>query len=402
MTATGFDHHRLQHLDRVLRGYADRGEVQGLTWLVARDGEVHVGWAGANDVESATPAARDSLYRIASMSKPVTAAACLTYVEDGTLRLDDPLDAWLPELADRQVLVDPAGPAADTVPAERPITLRDALTFRLGYGMDFGAMGRGERQTQLDLLAEHDLGGGPPHPQAFAPVDEWLKLLGGVPLAHQPGARWLYHVGADVAGALLERVGGAPLEAVVRERVLDPLGMADTSFSVPADRLARFGGCYGTDPASGERFAYDLRDGEWAVPPAFPSGGAGLVSTVDDYSTFAGMLLAGGVGPNGRVLSRASVELMTTNHLTAQQLADSAPSDDGSEGWGFGVAVQLRKTQLHGHVGTYGWSGGLGSTWSNDPAEGLVGVILTNEMFTSPALPLVHQDFWTLTAAAVA
>ncbi len=297
MGRTGFDHDRLRRLDAVLQAHVERGGVPGAAWLVARDGEVHVGWAGTNDRESGTAMARDSILRIASMTKPIVAAACLTYVDDGTLRLDDPVDPWLPELADRQVLVDPAGPAGDTVPAERPLTLRDLLTFRLGYGMDFGAMFRGEPQTQLDLLAELSLG---------------------------------------------------------------------------------------------------------ASPPPFASGGAALVSTVDDYAAFAGMLLAEGVGPDGRVLSRAAVELMTANHLTAQQLADSAPSTDGTEGWGFGMAVQLRKTQLHGHVGTYGWTGDLGSSWSNDPAEGLVGILLTNQMFTSPALPEVHQDFWTLTAAAVA
>jgi CubicO group peptidase (beta-lactamase class C family) len=401
MGRTGFDHDRLRRLDAVLQAHVERGGVPGAAWLVARDGEVHVGWAGTNDRESGTAMARDSILRIASMTKPIVAAACLTYVDDGTLRLDDPVDPWLPELADRQVLVDPAGPAGGTVPAERPLTLRDLLTFRLGYGMDFGAMFRGEPQTQLDLLAELSLGAGPPHPQAYPTADEWLRRLGTVPLAHPPGARWLYHVGADVAGALLERGAGRPLADVLRDRVLEPLGMTSTSCSVPADRLDRFGGCYCTDP-TGEPFVYDLRDGEWASPPPFASGGAALVSTVDDYAAFAGMLLAEGVGPDGRVLSRAAVELMTANHLTAQQLADSAPSTDGTEGWGFGMAVQLRKTQLHGHVGTYGWTGGLGSSWSNDPAEGLVGILLTNQMFTSPALPEVHQDFWTLTAAAVA
>jgi CubicO group peptidase (beta-lactamase class C family) len=177
--------------------------------------------------------------------------------------------------------------------------------------------------------------------------------------------------------------------------------MTDTGFAVPAGSLDRFGAVYAADPGTGERTLYDPADGQWSRPPAFPSGGAGLVSTIDDYLAFARMLVTGGRCPGGRVLSRPSVVAMTTNQLTSEQMAASSPSPDGTLGWGFGVAVQVARTGPARSIGSYGWDGGLGSTWANDPAEDLVGILLTNQAFTSPEPPTVVQAFWTGAYASI-
>lgn len=361
---------------QVMEEHVEAG-VPGLAWAIARGDTVDVGWAGTADLAGTRPVGRDTIFRIASMSKPVTAVAALALVEAGRLGLDDPVDDLLPELADRRVLRDPDGPVDDTVPAARPITLRDLLTFRLGLGLDFRRFGR---QPHMDRLTALGIGVAPPSPGAHPDADDFLARLGSLPLEFQPGERWLYHTGADVLGVLLARAEGASLGEVLRARVLDPLGMRDTSFTVPADTLDRFTDCVA------EREVFDPIDGQWSRPPSFESGGGGLVSTVDDYLAFAQMLRAGGEP----VLSRPAVALMTTDHLTSEQRDAGSPEPDGSLGWGFGVGVTARQTD-EASVGTYGWNGGLGSTWANDPAADVVTILLTNQMFTSPSLPAVHR-----------
>ena len=392
---SGFDSARLARLQGVLEGYVERGDVVGLAWGVARRGDVHVGSAGA--IDEHRPVGRDTIFRISSMSKPVTAATAMILAEECLIRLDEPVDRLLPELADRRVLARPDGALDDTVPAQRPITVRDLLTFRLGYGMDFTAFGR---QPLLAAMADLELGTGPPAPGVPPPPDEWMRRLGTLPLERQPGARWLYHTGADVLGVLVARAAGMPLEDVLRDRLLAPLGMTDTGFAVAPADLDRFGPCFVTDPDSGGRGVYDPAAGQWSTPPAFQGGGAGLVSTVDDYLAFATMLRAGGTAGGRRILSRPSVELMTTNHLTAEQIATSGPDPDGALGWGFGVGVQVRRADLRS-VGSYGWDGGLGSSWANDPREDLTAVLLTNQMWSSPQPPPVCQDFWASVYAAI-
>jgi CubicO group peptidase (beta-lactamase class C family) len=201
-------------------------------------------------------------------------------------------------------------------------------------------------------------------------------------------------VGADVLGVLVARAAATPLERFLAARVFDPLGMVDTGFAVPATDLDRFGPCYGVDPGTGERTVYDDTHGQWATPPAFPGGGAGLVSTVGDYLAFGRMLLGGGVHEGERLVSADAIAAMTTNHLTDEQLATSAPDPSGAQGWGFGVGVQVRATPVS-PLGSYGWSGGLGTTWANDPTSGTVGVLLTNQMWTSPEPPDVCVGFWS-------
>ena len=370
-------------LQDAMQNHVDDGTTGGVAWLIAHGGDVEVGTAGVLTRGEGTPVVRDSIFRIASMTKPIVAVAALLLIEEGRVRLQDPVDDLLPELANQRVLVDGRGPIdGETVPAVRPITVYDVLTFQLGYGMDFSAPWP---QPLIQAMGELQLGDGPPSPQGVAAPDEWIKRLGTLPLLYQPGERWLYNTGADVLGVLVARAAGQPLEVFLRERVFEPLGMVDTGFSTSAtDRL---GSCYATPDV-----VYDPPEGGWAKPPAFASGGGGLVSTVDDYYAFARMLLDGGAP----LLSRASVEVMTT-----AQVADG-PSPDGSLGWGFCVGVTLRRTRLDRTVGSYGWDGGLGSSWANDPREDLVGIVLTTDCFAGAfPPPAVIQDFWTLAYASL-
>jgi CubicO group peptidase (beta-lactamase class C family) len=383
------DHPLTDRVDGALRPHVAADEVLGLTWLVAVGDDVHAGALGHLDQERSRPATVDSIYRISSMTKPITAAAALTLVDDGTLALDNPVDRWLPELAERPVVARSSGPLDVTVAAHRPITVDDVLSFRLGWGMDFTDAGP---QPVLEAMAALDLGAGAPAPALPPPPDEWIRRLGTLPLQYQPGERWLYHAGADVLGVLVARAAGAPFPDVLRERIFGPLGMVDTGFSVPDGSRDRFGPVFGGTAADGRRDVYDPVDGQWSAEPAFPGGGAGLVSTVGDFARFASMLLRHGDSPGARILSAEAVGAMTTNHLTADQLRRGGPDPDGATGFGYGVGVQLRPGPGAG-VGAYGWDGGLGSRWFNDPGREVVAVLLTNQMWTSPAPPSVCEAF---------
>jgi CubicO group peptidase (beta-lactamase class C family) len=395
---SGFDHAALHRLNEIMARHVADGTVGGLAWLAACGEEVEVGVAGTLTRGDAAPVGRDSIFRIASMTKPILAVGALTLVEECRLRLDEPVDDLLPEFADRRVLVEPRGPVdGATVPANRPITVRDVLTFQLGLGMDFSAPWP---QPLLEAMAALGLGAGPPEPQTPPGPDEWIRRLATLPLAYQPGERWLYHTGSDVLGVLMARAAGQPLDVVLQERVFEPLGMADTGFAT--SQIDRLGSCYTKDPDTGAPTVYDPPDGQWSKPPAFPSGGGGLVSTLDDMHAFGRLLVNGGRLPDGfRLVSPASVAAMTCDQLGTGP-GSPGPSLDGSQGWGFGVGVQVRRTGLGPTVGSYGWAGGLGSSWGNDPNHDLVGVVLTTDAFTSAfPPPRSIQDFWTGVYAAL-
>lgn len=394
----GFDRARLRRLGDVMTRHVEEDRVGGVAWLAARGEEVEVGSAGHLTRGEAATVRTDSIFRIASMTKPMVAVAALMLVEECKLRLEEPVDSWLPELAGRQVLVDGRGPIdGPTVPALRPITVHDVLTFRLGWGMDFSAPWP---QPLITAMGELGLGSGPPEPQVPPGPDEWMRRVSTLPLLYQPGERWLYNTGSDVLGVLVSRAAGQPLEEFLRTRLFELLGMVDTGFFTKSSE--RLGTCYGADPATGERVVYDAPIGQWSSAPDFPSGAGGLVSTVDDVYAFGRMLLAGGrLADGSRLISRSSVEAMTTDQLGAQP-GVPGPSPDGSQGWGFGVGVQVRRTGLGPTVGSYGWAGGLGTSWGNDPGERVVGVVLTTDAFTSAfPPPAVIQDFWTCVYAAI-
>ncbi len=390
----GFSEARLGRLRGVLAGHVEPGGVPGLVALVSRRGETRVEALGALSPGGA-PVQRDTIFRVASMSKPVTAAAAMILVEECLLRLDEPVDRLLPELADRRVLRDPRSPLDDTVPADRPITVRDLLTFRMGFGIVMAPPGSLPIQQATEEL---ELGQGIPNPAAVPGPDEWIRRLGTLPLLHQPGEKWMYNTGSDVLGVLIARAAGQSFESFLRERIFEPLGMRDTGFWVPPEKIDRLATSYRPDPAGGGLSVFDeSAGGQWSRPPAFPSGAAGLVSTADDFLAFGRMLLDQGRYDGGRILSRPSVETMTTDQLTPAQKAVSGLGTDffESHGWGFGVSVVTRRTDPTEPVGKFGWNGGLGTSWYVDPREELITVLLTQRMFTSPNPPEVCSDFET-------
>jgi len=399
MSTAGLSGARLARMHDVMAGYVERGEVPGLVTLVSRRGEVHVDAIGTQAFADPTSMRRDTIFRISSMTKPIIAVATMILVEECKLRLDEPVDRWLPELADRQVLRRLDGPLDDTEPAKRPITVRDLLTFRMGFGQ---MMAPPDTYPILQEALEQQIGMGPPSPSSMPAPDEWMRRLGSLPLMHQPGEQWMYNTGSDVLGVLIARASGQPLETFLRERLFEPLEMRDTGFSVPEASLDRLATSYWTDPASGKLTVYDeARGGQWGHPPAFPSGAGGLVSTIDDYLAFGQMMLSQGKHGNERILSRLSVELMTTDQLTPEQKAASSLISgflDG-HGWGFGVSVVTRRDDIAAVPGRYGWDGGLGTSWYSDPREEMVIILMTQCAWTSPSPPNVY--FWTLAYQAI-
>ncbi|MEU1801308.1 serine hydrolase domain-containing protein [Streptomyces sp. NPDC019937] len=402
MRAGGFSTARLDRMRDVMARHVEKGEAPGLVMALSRRGETHVEVIGTKAVGTEDPMRRDTIFRIASMTKPVIAAAAMILVEECVLRLDEPVDRLLPELADRRVLRRIDGPLEDTVPAIRPITLRDLLTFRLGFGMLAGP--REDTYPVARAAQELGVGVGMPDPAAAPDPDEWMRRLGTLPLMHQPGEKWMYHTGSQVLGVALARATGRPLEAFLRERIFEPLGMADTGFHVPPEKLGRLATSYVADPGTGKLERYDgVEDSRWAAPPAFPDGGGGLVSTVDDYLAFGRMMLdQGRYGDGERILSRPSVELMTTDQLTPAQKAVSGllPGAWDNLGWGFGVSVVTGRDGVAAVPGRFGWDGGLGTSWASDPAERMVAVLLTQRA-QFPMFSPVYLDFWTLAYQAI-
>ncbi len=394
MSSGGLSKSRLRRMHEVMAGHVERGDMPGLVALVSRRGEAHVDAIGMQAVGGSAPMRRDTIFRIASMTKPITAAATMILVEECKLRLDEPIDRALPELADRKVLKRLDGRLDDTVPAKRSITVRDLLTFRMGFGSIMAPPGTYPIQKAMRDL---QIGGdGPPKPLTTPAPDEWIRRLGTLPLVHQPGEKWMYNTGSDVLGVLIARVAGQPFDAFLRERIFEPLGMKDTGFSVPAEKLDRLPGCYQRNPKTGALEIYDdARDSQWSRPPTFPSAAGGLVSTVDDYLAFCQMMLSQGRHGRERILSRPSVELMTTDHLTQEQKTGAEIFFGDHSSWGFGVEVITRRDDLAAVPGRFGWNGGLGTSGYTDPKEDMIGILMTQRLMDSPEPPPVFVDFWT-------
>jgi CubicO group peptidase (beta-lactamase class C family) len=396
MSNGGFSRARLGRMHGVMAGHVERGDVPGLVTLVSRRGETHVDAIGMKAIGGGDPMRRDTIFRITSMTKPITAAATMILVEECKLRLDEPVDRLLPELADRKVLKRLGGPLGDTVPANRPITVRDLLTFRLGLGVIMGPPDVYPIQKAVSEL--EIVGFGPPNPSTPHGPDEWIRRLATLPLMHQPGERWMYNTGSYVLGVLIARASGQPLEAFLRERIFGQLGMKDTGFSVPAAKLDRLATSYwiNLDRHDG------VQDSQWSRPPAFPDGGAGLVSTIDDYLAFGQMMLNKGRHGSERILSRLSVEAMTTDHLTPEQkvVSDFFPGFWGSRGWGFGVTMVTGRDDVAAVPGRFGWDGGYGTSWASDPQEDMVAILMTQRA-GFPQTSRVYLDFWTSAYQAI-
>jgi CubicO group peptidase (beta-lactamase class C family) len=378
----------LERLHEVAAGHVGDDRIPGLVALVATGDQVHVETLGTLSIGGA-PVARDSLFRIASTSKPITAAATLALASEGLFDLDEPVDRLLPELSDRHVLTRMDGPLEETVPAHRPVTARDLLTFTFGFGMvtemfttpgPWPVVAEGER-LRLGTF-------GAPQPELQPDPDTWIASLGSLPLLAQPGERWMYNTGASVLGVLAARAAGQPFADVLRTRIFAPLGMKDTAFwTTHTDRLAT-----AYRQTQDGLVVTDEPDGAWSRPQAFSDGAAGLVSTVDDLLAFARMLLRGGAP----VLSADAASAMTTDQLTSAQKARGGLGYDFFTGksWSFGQAV------LDG--GAFGWAGGLGTTWMADPAKDLTIIVLTQRQFETSDTPAAHAEIQAAAYAALA
>ncbi|SHN44212.1 serine hydrolase domain-containing protein [Cryptosporangium aurantiacum] len=368
----------------VLSRYVEAGQAPGAVALVSRRGDVTVEKVGVTGPDGG-PLGRDTIFRIGAITMPIVSAAALMLAEEDRLGLDDPVDLWLPELASRRVIRTVTADPDDTVPAKSPVTLRHLLTNSWGFGLFFGAGDAPLRRAANELRIMN----GPPVPESSDSPDEWLRRLGTLPLVHQPGEGWTYSTGADVLGILLARASGQPLEQVLQERVFDPLGMADTGFFVPAEKLDRVPPAFAPDPRSGELHVYDPGQWgtEWRERPTYPSAAGGLVSTVDDLLAFGQLLLAGGRVGADRLLTRRSVADMTSDQLTPHQKATARffPGFFEQYGWGFGLAVTPS--------GRFGWDGGLGTSFWVDPTSETIGILMTQRA-GMPIQSDLYRDFW--------
>jgi CubicO group peptidase (beta-lactamase class C family) len=374
-------------VDAMLRPFVESGDVPGLVALVARGDDISVTTLGVQGTSGA-PMRRDSIFRGASITKPLTAALTMVLVEDGRLDLDAPVAGLLPELATPRVLREQDSELDDTVEAERPITTRHLLTGTAGHGF-------ATWESPVVALLMEQLGQASEDIHAVPEPDEWMRRLGRIPLMHQPGAGWTYNASYDVLAVLLARAAGQGFADLMADRLLEPLGMVDSGFHVPADRLDRFTTLFERDD-DGVLQVSDEVDGVFTTEPPFASGSGGLVTTADDWLAFGRMLLAEGEGPDGRLLDADSVRLMTTDQLTAQHREMGGFFLDG-QGWGFGGGVDTELIDRWNVVGRYGWVGGTGTSAYVHPSSGLVAVLLTQIGLADPAVALL-ETFWTACA----
>jgi CubicO group peptidase (beta-lactamase class C family) len=368
VNVSGFSREGLAKIGPTLQGVVDNGHLSGAVTLLWRNGEIaDVTVVGQRDLAAGAPMTRDTLFRIASMTKPITSAVILMLMEEGKLSLQDPITKWAPEFADMVVLKDAQGPLDETYPAPREITIEDLLTHRSGLAYAF---------TSLGPIAEA-------HQQALGDVlnsnldpDVWMKALAGLPLSYAPGERFHYSHATDVLGFLIGRIEGKPFRDVLFERVFNPLGMVDTDFWFPPEKRDRAAVVYRIDEASST--LKPVAFAELTEPPVFCGGGGGLVSTADDYLKFARMLLGKGEVDGVRLLKPETVELMATNRLTEAQreIPFMGIPFWGGQGFGLGLSVILDAEKQSwmgvGTNGAFGWPGAFGTWWRADPAENMV------------------------------
>jgi len=371
----------LAQIPPALQGIIEAGDLSGFVTLVWRKGEIaQLNTLGYRDIAGKVPMSRDTLFRIASMTKPVTSVAAMMLMEEGKLRLEDPVTKWLPELSNMRVLKDAQGPLSDTYPAPRDITVEDLLTHRAGLAYGFTSIGP-IGQAHEDAL-------GSPLVNRLTP-DEWLKALGTLPLSYPPGERFHYSHATEVLGFLVARIEGKPLGEVLRERIFAPLGMEDTFFWCPLEKRDRLAKLYRAPPEGGP--LEDVSLPNTPEPPAFEGGGGGLISTADDYLKFARMLLGKGEVDGVRLLKRETVELMTANRLTEAQreIPFMGIPFWGGQGFGLGLSVITDPAKQEwmgaGSKGAFGWPGAFGTWWQADPAEDMVLIyLIQNSMPLDP------------------
>jgi len=380
---------RLERLTQVADKYVADGSLPGVVTLVYRKGNLALAsTSGYQDLATKAPMRRDTVFALASMTKPITAVAAMMLIEEGKLQLDEPVDRLLPELADRKVLIDPAGPLTNVRPSPRPITVRDLLTYRMGIGV-----------IKYAGIAENT-----PIGKAFAATaapgitaDEYMARLGALPLVYAPGERFMYNTPSSVLGVLVARASGMPFDRFLETRIFRPLGMKDTGFFVPAEKRSRVATVYAPGP-TGTLVPTDRHAP--SAPPVFPSASGGLYSTADDYMTFARMLLNKGKLGNVRILSRPGVEMMTRDYLTEEAAQSFFIYKDffSEAGFGYGLQVQTRQTGYGPSPGSYWWQGATGVAWTADPKEQMIYVRLIQRMGSYAPF---GSDFMTALYAAI-
>jgi CubicO group peptidase (beta-lactamase class C family) len=385
----GFAPDGLKAVTAAMQAAIDRGDAAGIVTLLYRHGAVaQVDVVGLQDKAAKTPMRRDTIFRIASMTKPIVAVATLMLVEDGKFGLSTPVEKILPELADRKLLANPSDPLDTAKPAPHGILVSDLLTHRSGIVTPDTVPG-----PLVEALKQADAA------REIGP-DEWIKRVGALPLAYEPGTRFNYGNSFDVLGVLIARASGMSLPDFLEARIFRPLGMKDTGFFVPADKMACLAVNYGggkRDPLTGW---YPIVDqpgpgSRWAKPPAFPAGAGGLVSTADDYLAFAKMLLGKGRNGDVRLLSHQTVALMTTNWLTPEQrkMPFSGFEFWAGQGFGLGVAVvddvarQARSPFGYSSAGSFGWPGAWGTWWQADPTEEMIQIFMIQLPAGDPHIP---------------
>ena len=372
-TIAGLSSDRLAAIPAALKAISDAGDLSGFVTLIWRKGEIaQLNLIGRRDIERDLPMERDTLFRIASMTKPITSVAALMLWEEGKFHLDDPITKWAPEFANMRVLKSAEGSLGETEPASRAITIEDLFTHRSGLAYGFSSMGpiAHEYQRVLGDVLNNDM-----------PPDAWMKALSTLPLLYHPGQRFHYSHSTDVLGYIVGRMAGMPFREFLRQRIFEPLGMRDTDFFVPPEKRKRAAVVYRQDQKTGELNPLPFK--QYDSPPEFCGGGGGLISTVDDYLQFARMMLNKGELNGRRYLKADTIRLMCTNRLTPEQRAipflGAIPMWLGM-GFGLGVSVITDPDRLGflgmGGVGAFGWPGAFGTWWQADPANDMILIYL--------------------------
>ena len=392
--AVGMSAERLARIRPAMQRYVDEGKLAGIITAVARHGKiVHFETYGMADRDANQPMRADSIFRIYSMSKPVTSVAAMMLYEEGKFLLNDPVSNYLPEFEGLAVFDGVEDGEIRTVAAKRPMTVRDLLLHTSGLTAGFMGDGPVER-----LYRETGVSRRPGQARGVLDLAGLVLELGKLPLRYQPGERFQYGTSTDVLGRLVEVVSGLPFDRFLRERIFTPLGMTDTGFSVPPEKVDRFTANYGPGQDGKIRTIDSPATSRYAGEVTFFSGAGGLVSTTYDYLRFALMLAGGGEFDGRRLLGRKTVDLMMLDHIGGLERNEWFPAGSGF-GLGGSVVIDQAATQLPGSLGVWGWGGAASTTFWVDREEELVGVLMTQFMptFTYPLLP----QFQSLTYQAL-
>lgn len=393
----GFSTQRVDRIRQAMQGWIDRGIIAGAVTLLYRRGAIaHTDVLGWQDEAGRIPMRRDTIFRIASMTKPITCLAALMLVEEGKLRLDEPIAPWIPELAHPRVLLDPAGPLERSRPAVKPITVHDLFTHASGLTYPWAASGElGERLNKL-FIGVYGRYGQP------LPPDRWMAELGSLPLIAEPGTTPMYSLSIDVLGVLVSRVSGMPFEEFLEQRIFTPLGMRDTGFTVPSQKKQRLAVGYAHDAASGKRVISDPVDTSLLTQPlVFPSGGGGLVSTIDDYLQFCRLLLDRGEVDGKRLLSRAAADLMMRRAAGPDFIAAAHAGMNMTLAGGAGVVTDAAARELLLPEGSVLLGGAYGTGACLVPSEQMIALYMI-QLLDGPAETLIRPTFPNLVMQAIA